>query len=163
PCTRVRCETPEKLLQSLLPHCYVASTQVEVHGDQALLAGLDLVRRANFNPMHLLSVRFKDEQHTTIASTLCDGDTAKRYFLKLLMQQIQNSVVFEGPSGSKNLALDSQAESLDEVKEVMKGSWEYLELAGCNRPVTSLEERDALVEDLVSFTMITRMQLPLQR
>ncbi|XP_047200795.1 G2/M phase-specific E3 ubiquitin-protein ligase isoform X4 [Girardinichthys multiradiatus] len=228
PCTRVRSETPEKLLQSLLPHCYVASTQVEVHGDQALLAGLDLVRRANFNPMHSLSVRFKDEQHTTIASTLCDGDTTKTYFLKLLMQQIQNSVVFEGPNGSKNLALDSQAlredlyfdigsllalclvyggppigffshalyqclfnypancpltinhmtpethftrevhriaaaESLDEVKEVMKGSWEYLELAGCNRPVTSLEERDALVEDLVSFTMITRMQLPLQR
>lgn len=45
----------------------------------------------------------------------------------------------------------------------MKGNWEFLEVAGCNRPVTSLDEREALVEDLVSFTMITRMQLPLQR
>lgn len=35
-------------------------------------------------------------------------DTAKKYFLKLLLQQIQDSVVFEGPSGSKNLTLNSQ-------------------------------------------------------
>ncbi|KAM4723343.1 G2/M phase-specific E3 ubiquitin-protein ligase isoform 2-T2 [Anableps anableps] len=228
PCARVRSESPEELLTSLLPHCYPVSAQVEVHGDQALLAGLDLVRKANFDPMHSLSVRFKDEQHIALPSTLCDGDTTRMYFLKLLMQQIQNSVVFEGPNGSKNLALDSQAlredlyfdigsllalcvvhgglpigffshalyqclfnypancplslnhmtpethftqqvhriaaaSSLHELKEVMKGSWEFLELAGCNRPVTSLEERQALVEDLVSFTMITRMQLPLQR
>lgn len=40
---------------------------------------------------------------------------------------------------------------------------EYLQLSGCYRPISSLAERDALVEDLVSFTMITRMQLPLQR
>lgn len=33
---------------------------------------------------------------------------AKQYFLKLLVQQIQDSVVFEGPDGSKNLALNSQ-------------------------------------------------------
>lgn len=52
---------------------------------------------------------------------------------------------------------------MDDLKEVIAASWEYLELAGCNRPISSLEERDALVEDLVSFTMITRMQLPLQR
>uniref|UniRef100_A0A3B3XQ75 HECT domain-containing protein n=1 Tax=Poecilia mexicana TaxID=48701 RepID=A0A3B3XQ75_9TELE len=172
--------------------------------------------------------RFKDEQHLTLPSAHRTGDATRKYFLDLLMQQIQNSVVFEGPSGSKNLALDSQAlredlyfdigsllalclvhggppigffshglyqclfnypancplslnhmtpethftqlvhriaaaESLDELKEVMKASWEFLELAGCNRPVTSLDERETLVEDLVSFTMITRMQLPLQR
>lgn len=55
------------------------------------------------------------------------------------------------------------AESLDELKKVMAASREYLELAGCNRPISSLEEKEALVEDLVNFTLITRMQLPLQR
>uniref|UniRef100_A0AAX7TXN6 PHD-type domain-containing protein n=1 Tax=Astatotilapia calliptera TaxID=8154 RepID=A0AAX7TXN6_ASTCA len=169
--------------------------------------------------------RFKDIDQTPLPNNLWDSDTAKEYFLKLLMQQIQECVVFEGPDGSKNLALDSEAlredlyfdvgcllalslvhggppvgffsralyqclfnypanrplnvthmtpdthfthqiteaESLEELKEVMAVSWEYLELAGCNRPISSLKEREALVEDLVSFTIITRMQLPLQR
>lgn len=57
----------------------------------------------------------------------------------------------------------AKAESLDELKEVMAESWEYLELAGCNRPISGLEEKEDLVEDLVNFTLITRMQLPLQR
>ncbi|XP_069573817.1 G2/M phase-specific E3 ubiquitin-protein ligase [Brachyistius frenatus] len=228
PSLPVSCGSPEELLQSLVPQVLPLSVQVEVSGDQALSAGLDLVRRTDFDPTHTLSVRFKDKLRTTFLSSLRDGDTARQYFLKLLVQQIQDSVMFEGPDGSKNLALDSQAlredlyfdvgcllalslvhgglpvgffsralyqclfnhpsnrpltvthmtpdthftrqvsriaaaESLDELKEVMAESWEYLELAGCNRPITSLEEREALVEDLVGFTMITRMQLPLQR
>uniref|UniRef100_A0A671VAR0 G2/M-phase specific E3 ubiquitin protein ligase n=1 Tax=Sparus aurata TaxID=8175 RepID=A0A671VAR0_SPAAU len=57
----------------------------------------------------------------------------------------------------------AEATSLDELREVTAASWEFLELAGCNRPISSLEEREALVENLVSFTLITRMQLPLQR
>lgn len=57
----------------------------------------------------------------------------------------------------------AEAESLEELKEVMAVSWEYLELAGCNRPISSLKDREVVVEDLVSFAMITRMQLPLQR
>lgn len=52
---------------------------------------------------------------------------------------------------------------MEELKETLAESQEYLELAGCNRPINSLQDRDALVEDLVCYTMITRMQLPLQR
>lgn len=52
---------------------------------------------------------------------------------------------------------------MDELKEVMAASGEYLELAGCSRPIRSLEEKEAVVQDLVNFTLITRMQLPLQR
>ncbi|XP_037550720.1 G2/M phase-specific E3 ubiquitin-protein ligase [Nematolebias whitei] len=225
-CSPVQPGSPEELLQSLVPRLHHTSVQVEVNGDQALSAGLDLVRRTDFDPTHLLSIRFKDEQNTVFSSS--HEDTAKKYFLKLLIQQIQDSVVFEGPSGSKNLTLNSQAlrddlyfdvgcllalalvhdgphvgffshalyqclfnypancpltvrdmtsettftqqvrriaaaRSVEELKEAAAESWEYLELAGCNRPISSLEEREALVEDLVSFTMITRMQLPLQR
>ncbi|XP_017295885.1 G2/M phase-specific E3 ubiquitin-protein ligase [Kryptolebias marmoratus] len=225
-CLPVRSGSPEELLQSLVPQLHHASVQVEVNGDQALSAGLDLVRRTDFDPTHALSVRFKDEQHTAFSSS--HEDASRKYFLKLLVQQIQDSVVFEGPNGSKYLTLDSQALrddlyfdigcllalslvyggprvgffshalyqclfnypancplnisdmtpetpftlqvrriaeaiSVEELKEAAAASWEYLELAGCNRPISSLEDREALVEDLISFTMITRMQLPLQR
>ncbi|XP_056248562.1 G2/M phase-specific E3 ubiquitin-protein ligase [Seriola aureovittata] len=219
-----RSGSPEELLQALAPQLGPLSVQVEVRGCQALSAGLDLVRRPDFDPTHALSVRFRDEKQAAFPSS----ETARQYFLKLLVQQIQDSVVFEGPDGSKNLALDSQAlredlyfdvgcllalslvhggppvgffsralfqclfnfppnrplaathmtpdthftrqvsriaeaESLDNLKEATASSWEYLELAGCNRPIRSLKDRQALVEDLVCFTMITRMQLPLQR
>ncbi|KAI3367481.1 hypothetical protein L3Q82_026203, partial [Scortum barcoo] len=220
--------SPEEFLQALVAQLRLVSVQVEVDGFQALSAGVELVRRADFDPTHTLSVRFKDNRQTAFPSSLRDSGTARQYFLKLLVQQIQDSVVFEGPDGSKNLALNSQAlrddlyfdmgcllalslvhggppisffsralyqclfnfppnrpltvahmtpgtpfsrqvsrileaESLNELKEAVAASWEYLELAGCNRPISSLEEKAALVEDLVSFTMITRMQLPLQR
>ncbi|XP_063765618.1 G2/M phase-specific E3 ubiquitin-protein ligase isoform X2 [Eleginops maclovinus] len=217
--------SPEQILQALGPQLQPLSVTVEVDGDQALSAGVALVRRANFDPTHTLSVRFKGPLLTAFPSSLQDSEMAKQHFLKMLVQQIQDSVVFEGPQGSKNLALNSQAlrddlyfdvgcllalslvhgtcpirflsralyqclfnyppnqplslkqmtpykrftrqiaeaESLDDVKEVMAESWEFLELAGCNRPISSLQEREALVEDLVSFTMITRMQLPLKR
>lgn len=49
------------------------------------------------------------------ASSL-DGDTARQYFLKQLMQQVQESVVFEGPDGSKNLALNSQGRILNQTE-----------------------------------------------
>lgn len=51
-------------------------------------------------------------QQTGPPSIVQDANTARQYFLKLLHQQIQDSVVFEGPCGSKNLALDAQGESL---------------------------------------------------
>lgn len=132
-----RSGSPEELLQSLVPRLHPPSVQVEVIGDQALSAGLDLVRRADFDPTQTLSVRsvvkscaccldfllfvfftvgcylsrFKDIDQTPLPNNLWDSDTAKEYFLKLLMQQIQECVVFEGPDGSKNLALDSEGTS----------------------------------------------------
>uniref|UniRef100_A0A8C7YZF6 G2/M-phase specific E3 ubiquitin protein ligase n=1 Tax=Oryzias sinensis TaxID=183150 RepID=A0A8C7YZF6_9TELE len=167
--------------------------------------------------------RFNNVQQTGPPSIVQDANAARQHFLKLLHQQIQDSVVFEGPCGSKNLALDAQAlrddlyfdvgcllalclvyggpclgffspglyqclfnyppncplttafdllpallqiseaKSLEELRGVLEESWEFLQLAGCSRPISSLEDNQNLVEDLVSFTMITRMQLPLQR
>ncbi|XP_054861529.1 G2/M phase-specific E3 ubiquitin-protein ligase isoform X2 [Amphiprion ocellaris] len=216
PSSPVQAGSPEKLLQVLLPQLRPLSVQVEVRGEEVLSAGLELVRRTDFDPSLVLSVSPRG------------GDLARQNFLKLLVQQIQNCVVFEGPDGAKTLALNSQAvredlyfdvgcllalslvhggppvgffspalyqclfnhpahqpvtvghmtpdtplsrrvvqiaeaESLEELREVMAASCDFLEVAGCNRPISSLEERDALVEDLVNFTVITRMQLPLQR
>ncbi|XP_060938200.1 G2/M phase-specific E3 ubiquitin-protein ligase [Limanda limanda] len=216
--------SPEELLLALAPQLRPLTVQVEVSGYQALFAGLDLVQRPDFDPTCTLSVRSDNPPPHSLGG----GQAARQHFLELLVQQVQDSAVFEGPDGSKNLALDYQAlredlyfdvgcllalsllhggppvsffsrglfqclfnhppnrpltvahmtpdahftrlvsriqeaESLDSLKEAMTSSWEFLELAGCNRPVRSLEEREALVEDLVSFSLITRMQLPLQR
>ncbi|XP_047466672.1 G2/M phase-specific E3 ubiquitin-protein ligase isoform X5 [Mugil cephalus] len=224
----VRSGSAEELLQSLLPQLHPLSVQVEVSGDQALLAGLDLVRRPDFDPSHPLSVRFVGERRTSFPSSPQGSEAAKLHFLKLLLRQIQDSVVFEGPDGSKNLALDShalredlyfdvgcllalslvhggpsigffsralyqclfnhpssgpltiahmtpethftrqviriaEAQTLKDLKEAAASNWEFLELAGCKRPISSLDDREALVEALVGFTVITRMQLPLQR
>lgn len=56
----------------------------------------------------------------------------------------------------------AQAESVEELEAAAAACGAYLELAGCSS-VSSLEQKAALVEDLVSFTLVTRMQLPLQR
>lgn len=47
----------EELLQALTPQLCPHSVVVEVSGDQVLSAGLDLVRRTDFDPTHALSVR----------------------------------------------------------------------------------------------------------
>lgn len=56
----------------------------------------------------------------------------------------------------------AKAESWEELRAAAATCRTYLDLAGCSS-VSSLEQKEALVEDLVSFTLITRMQLPLQR
>ncbi|KAK0140634.1 G2/M phase-specific E3 ubiquitin-protein ligase [Merluccius polli] len=61
------------------------------------------------------------------------------------------------------LSTMAKADSVEDLQRTMAAAWEYLELAGCNRPISSLDERDALVDDMVGFTLVTRMQLPLQR
>lgn len=51
---------------------------------------------------------FKDVQQTSFPSSHLGGEAARQHFLKLLLQQIRDSQVFEGPDRSKNLALDPQ-------------------------------------------------------
>ncbi|XP_028293943.1 G2/M phase-specific E3 ubiquitin-protein ligase [Gouania willdenowi] len=219
-----RCVSPEHLLQSLVPKLLPPEVHVEVSSEQALKAGLDLLRRPGFDPTHLLSVSFTD---TTFPKGLW-GREARQHFLDLLTSQIQECEVFEGPIRAKNLRLDPQAlhddlyfdvgcllslslvhggpppsffsralyqtlfnhptnqrltldhmtpdtlitrqvtrmamaSSVEELRSLMEQSQDFLELAGCNRPISSLDQREALVQDLVNFTLITRMQLPLHR
>lgn len=60
-CSPVQPGSPEELLQSLVSRLHHTSVQVEVNGDQALSAGLDLVRRTDFDPAHLLSIRSENK------------------------------------------------------------------------------------------------------
>ncbi|XP_010891276.1 G2/M phase-specific E3 ubiquitin-protein ligase [Esox lucius] len=56
-----------------------------------------------------------------------------------------------------------QSKSLEELREAMQFASEYLEVTGCMRPVEKLSDKDTLVEDIVSFHVITRMHFPFQR
>uniref|UniRef100_H3CA88 G2/M-phase specific E3 ubiquitin protein ligase n=1 Tax=Tetraodon nigroviridis TaxID=99883 RepID=H3CA88_TETNG len=227
PSTHQLQETSEDILRALARQLRPLGVQLEVGGAQALAAGLELVRRSDFDPAHTLNVSFKDVRQTSFPSSHLGGEAARQHFLELLMQQIQDSEVFEGPDGCRNLALDSralrddlyydvgcllalclvhrgppvsffspalyqclfnypanqplavghmtpstyftchvnkvaEAESVEELKAAAGACGAYLELAGCSA-VSSLQEKEALVEDLVTFALITRMQLPLQR
>lgn len=203
-------------------------TLVEVEEDKTLNTALELIRRGDFDPTRELSVRFRDDQTPFPISPCDDSDASLQHFLKLLLKQIQDSEVFEGPRGCKNLALSAQALkddlyfeigvllsltlvhgapslrffspalyqllfnfpqnqaltlgdltpgsplcstisriqaacSVSDLHDVLASCSDHLTLSGCNRPIRCLEDRAALVDDLIAFTMITRMQLPLQR
>lgn len=45
----------------------------------------------------------------------------------------------------------------------MKSMSEYLEVSGCNREVETGHEKYALLDDMLNFHMMVRLQLPLQR
>ncbi|GLD71854.1 G2/M phase-specific E3 ubiquitin-protein ligase [Lates japonicus] len=109
PSLPVRSGSPEELLQALAPQLRPISVQVEVNKYQALSAGLDLVRRPDFDPTHTLSVRFKDKKQTPFPSSLRDSDAARQYFWKLLVQADQDSVVF-GEVQKDPESLDSQVQ-----------------------------------------------------
>ncbi|KAJ0063185.1 hypothetical protein NL108_013354, partial [Boleophthalmus pectinirostris] len=74
---------------------------LEVSRDNVLEASLGLVRSPEFDPSRELSI-----------SSL-NGDGTLQLFLDLLLRQIQDCEVFEGPEGCKNLALNAQALKVD--------------------------------------------------
>ncbi|XP_053700466.1 G2/M phase-specific E3 ubiquitin-protein ligase isoform X1 [Synchiropus splendidus] len=107
-----------------------------------------------------------------LALALVHGGPPLGFFSSALFQCLFNyppncplslSHMTPGTAFTKIVARMMKADSVQQLQRVQKESVLYLELAGCNRPVMTLEDRDVLVEDLVSFTLITRMQLPLQR
>ncbi|KAA0711219.1 G2/M phase-specific E3 ubiquitin-protein ligase [Triplophysa tibetana] len=57
----------------------------------------------------------------------------------------------------------ADANSISQMRSAMLSAREYLEAAGCWRKVSKLSEKDMLVEDVLSFYLIIRLQLPLQR
>ncbi|XP_023656465.1 G2/M phase-specific E3 ubiquitin-protein ligase isoform X1 [Paramormyrops kingsleyae] len=198
-------------------------TLVEIKKDGVLKAAQQILRQNDFDPHHTMTVTFPgDKLHSEDV-----GSGNLRRFLRLLVQDLQNLSVFQGPENKKNLALDSQAlrddlyfdagctlalslvhggppprffsralykclfnfpsdspltvrdmvdnvlaekvkkirdaRSLKELKEAVSSSTEYLKVAGCLRQMNCLSDKQQLVDDIVTFHFITRMQLPLQR
>ncbi|KAK7153100.1 hypothetical protein R3I93_011108 [Phoxinus phoxinus] len=57
----------------------------------------------------------------------------------------------------------AEANSKKELRHAMQSASQYLEAAGCWRKISKLSEKDMLVEDVLNFYLIIRLQLPLQR
>ncbi|KAG5857154.1 hypothetical protein ANANG_G00016110 [Anguilla anguilla] len=213
--------SPREILRGLASQIsLVPSIPVVMKGDGAFKAASKFLRHPNFTPYHGLAVRFTGDEQ-------CHNNVSLRRFMRLLVNEIQNSTLFEGPENAKILTLDSQAlrddlyfdagcllalslvhggpppcflsrvlyrtlfhlpqdspltlqdlgntlfaakvkmirdaESIEELKEAVLLASEYLEVAGCFRKVVSLSDKDALVEDMLNFHLVTRIHLPLQR
>ncbi|KPP80079.1 G2/M phase-specific E3 ubiquitin-protein ligase-like, partial [Scleropages formosus] len=98
--------TPGEILHTLASqiskHQFMS---VVVRKDGVFKAALELLRQADFDPHHSLKVTFPDDEEQT--NDMNNGNLQR--FLRLLIQDLQNSVLFEGPENKKNLALNSQA------------------------------------------------------
>ncbi|KAA8594383.1 hypothetical protein FQN60_005217, partial [Etheostoma spectabile] len=155
----------------------------------------------------MICVKFSDDMGRNEEGVDLGGP--RREFLRLLMETIARSPMFEGKENSKNLALDStvslvhggpppnflsptvfcllvnglanpklediaDTELLEKVKKVSESTTvedleksnapllDYLANAGCLRPMRSIRDRDLLVQDIVMFQVIHRVQGPFQ-
>lgn len=82
------------------------STEVLVEDDDGVLeAALRVLRQSDFNPCCTLSVKFSQDKHS-------NNIRSQRRFLRRLVSKLQMSEIFEGPDGSKNLALNSKGRTL---------------------------------------------------
>ncbi|KAK3563098.1 hypothetical protein QTP86_016333 [Hemibagrus guttatus] len=213
--------SPSEILRDLATQISTQQiTTVLVKNDGVVEAALQAVRQSEFDPCHTLSVSFNREKPSQKVDT-------QRRFLRLLLQQLNNSSIFEGPPKTKFLALNSQAlrddlyfeigsllalslvhggppvaffsralyyslfhyptdfkftaedlgdvmlkravkkiaqsSSLMELRRVVRSMMDYLQVAGCLRKITKLSDKNLLLEDLLNFYFVVRMQLPLQR
>ncbi|XP_056437117.1 uncharacterized protein LOC130374401 isoform X2 [Gadus chalcogrammus] len=57
----------------------------------------------------------------------------------------------------------SESTTLEDLEESMAPMLDYLANAGCLRPMRSIRDRDLLVEDIVMFQVVHRVQGPFQR
>ncbi|XP_028249218.1 uncharacterized protein LOC114442703 isoform X1 [Parambassis ranga] len=64
-------------------------------------------KRGTYNPCHTISVRFSDDMG--VAEEAVDLGGPRREFLRLLMDALSKSQMFEGEEGKMNLAFDSNA------------------------------------------------------
>ncbi|XP_053538801.1 G2/M phase-specific E3 ubiquitin-protein ligase isoform X1 [Ictalurus punctatus] len=213
--------SPSEILMDLATQISTQqTTAVLVIKDEVVEAALQAVRQSDFSPCHTLSVSFSRDVQSQKVGT-------QRRFLRLLLQKLRSSSVFEGPDQAKNLALSSQAlrddlyfeigsllalslvhggppvaffsralyyslfhyptdykftaedlgdvtlthavkkiaksSSLPVLRRVVRSMMDYLQVAGCWREITKLSDKNLLLEDILNFYFVIRMQVPLQR
>lgn len=63
------------------------------------------LKQGTYNPYHTISVRFSDD--LGVSEEAVDLGGPRREFLRLLIEALPQSPIFEGEEGKMNLALDS--------------------------------------------------------
>lgn len=57
----------------------------------------------------------------------------------------------------------AKSSSLPVLRRVVRSMMDYLQVAGCWREITKLSDKNLLLEDILNFYFVIRMQVPLQR
>ncbi|XP_062304842.1 G2/M phase-specific E3 ubiquitin-protein ligase-like [Osmerus eperlanus] len=97
-----------KLLNDLAAQINVnATSKFNINRSAVLDGTIRGFKRSSYNPRHRISVTFSDDSGNTEEAIDLGGP--RREFLRLLMQALKQSSMFEGAEESQNLALDSQA------------------------------------------------------
>lgn len=73
-------------------------------------------RRSTFSPSNTLLVKFTDD--SGLSEEAVDQGGPRREFLRLLMDAIQNSSIFEGPPTARILTLDSHGKCANSFNNV---------------------------------------------
>lgn len=73
-------------------------------------------RRSTFSPSNTLLVKFTDD--SGLSEEAVDQVGPRREFLRLLMDAIQNSSIFEGPPTARILTLDSHGKCANSFNNV---------------------------------------------
>lgn len=92
-------------LQSRVHHLAPTANQINVLRNEEFECAERAFRRPAFNPQSKLDIVFIDEDGQGEGAIDDGGPT--REFCRLLMQQLQEHQIFEGPLEARTLALDS--------------------------------------------------------
>ncbi|XP_016118715.1 G2/M phase-specific E3 ubiquitin-protein ligase [Sinocyclocheilus grahami] len=129
--------------------CCPTSNQINVCRDSILQGSLQAFKRRRFNPDARLDVIFVDSDG--VGEGAVDEGGPTREFLRLLMREIQRSKIFEGPEDKRLLALDTH------------DAGDSLYMMGALRYISSLEERDSLVQSAAEYFVNGRTNLALRQ
>lgn len=75
-------------------------------------------KRLSYNPNHMMSIKFSDDMGKDEEAVDLGGP--RREFLRLLMEALAQSPMFEGKEDKKNLALDSAGKYVDKCVYVSR-------------------------------------------
>ncbi|KAI9520680.1 hypothetical protein NQZ68_015600 [Dissostichus eleginoides] len=140
--------------------------------------------RATYNPNATMNIKFSDDLGRNEEAVDLGGP--RREFLRLLMEALMMSFMFEGSEYSQNLALDipgshtakpvlkdiadtdiynqvSESSKYEDLIAATQQMQDYLVNAGCLRPLKKVQEKEQLVHDILMFQVVHRVEAPFQR
>ncbi|CAB1352350.1 unnamed protein product, partial [Coregonus sp. 'balchen'] len=155
---------------------------INVHRGNVLNSSLHSFQRQNFNTGAKLDVAFVDVE-SKVEGAVDQGGPSREYY-RLLMRDIRDLAIFEGPEGVKRLSLDVHAvcgkpapplspeevshttlrAHLDNVKNKFEESVDWLSLLGLKMIIfKTMEDRDVVVELVAQQFVKGSMQVALEQ
>ncbi|CAB1457397.1 unnamed protein product [Pleuronectes platessa] len=174
PVDEIDLQTILKKLVSKVDDCFSpTSNQINVCRDNVLPCSLRAFKRKSFDPEARLDVVFVDEDDNGEGAVDEGGPT--REYLRLLMRAVHQSNIFDGHEKDRQLRLDTQAlqsklytwiqdaTTVREANNAITEAADSLSIIGALRHVSSLEEKDYLVQSAADFFVNGRLATALDQ